>query len=60
MGKTWKAFHLVSVQMSLQVLRLEVHAVKKFAFVKALIQQNTIFSKVLQIKQNFSYFAKKE
>lgn len=49
MGKTWKAFSLVSVQISLQVWRFAVGAVKNFAFVKALIQQNTVFSKYFEL-----------
>lgn len=43
-----------------KVWRLAVGTVKKFGFVKALIQQNTGFSEVLQVKQNFNYFARKK
>lgn len=35
-------------------------AVRKFAFGKPLIQQNTVFSKIFQVKHNFICFAKKK
>lgn len=43
-----------------KVWRPAVDAVKKFGFRKALIQQNTLFSKIFQVKHNFIYFAKKK